>query len=291
MDEHAGNSYVKYNRHSKIKKDKLRDVIKKERKNSSRLNSIERDYLENVGSENEQLLCLGEDELLENLNNLNFLISDSEDIKDEEEVLKLINDKKKFNFKKVDLDFLDASFDTDYYPVGNFSQLNRDIKLFLKDSEDEVFETAPAPSIIRKFIHLLGNLYRIKTFSVGKGADKRTVLQKTENSGLVFNTRKLDKIIEQGNKAIKWHLVEDGINTKRKNCHKNVKGLDNYNISAKPVDGSIVGEKSVPINDDNVGNQMLQKMGWTPGTGLGRESTGITIHIPAVVKTKRSGII
>jgi hypothetical protein len=36
---------------------------------------------------------------------------------------------------------------------------------------------------------------------------------------------------------------------------------------------------------------MLQKMGWTPGTGLGRDSTGIINHIPAVVKTKRTGLI
>ena len=288
MNDLDEKSYSKFNRHSKIKKDKLRDISKKEKKKTLRLSSIERDYLDNISSENEEFACLGEDELLDSLNKLNFDISDSENSKEDEEILKMISDKKKFKLKKIDLD---SSLDTEYYPVDNFSQLNRDIKLFLKDSEDEIFETAPAPPSIRKFIHLLSSLYRIKSFSVGKGADKRTVLQKTENSGLAFNTRKMDEIIKQGNKAAKWHLAEGGANIKRKNGRKFKGEFDNSKISAKPIDGSIVGEKSVPIKEDNVGNQMLQKMGWTPGTGLGRESTGIIEHVTAVIKTKRSGIV
>lgn len=284
MEEFDYSYPAKSNRHSKIKNDKIRELSKKEKK-STRLSSIERDYIENVGSDNDEFSCLGENELLESLDKLNFVISDSESI-DEQEYLR--KSKNSFNSKFAKDSLLIS--ETEFYPVDNFSQFNRDIKLFLKDDE-EMFETAPAPLEVRRYIHLLGNLYRLKTFSIGKGNDKRIVLEKTHNSGLANNTRQLEKVIEQGNKAVKWCNGELEHKGKRTSGRKNKKSHNGNSSSIKPADGTIVGEKSAPIKEDNVGNQMLQKMGWTPGTGLGRDSTGIVNHIPAVVKTKRTGLI
>lgn len=279
MDEFEYSS--KSNRYSKAQKGKIRERSKKEKKNSNRLSSIERDYIENVSSAEEEFSCLGENELLESLDKLNFSLSDSESV-DEKEYLQ--------KTRKNDSSKLDKDKDSEYYPVDNFNQFNRDIKLFLKD-EEEIFETSPAAPEVRRYIHLLGNLYRLKTFSVGKGDDRRIVLQKTEYTGVVNNTRQLEKVIEQGNKAVKWSNGEIEHKGKGKFSRKGKKGSDSRNLSAKPIDGTIVGEKSAPIKEDNIGNQLLQKLGWVPGTGLGRDSTGIVNHIPAVVKTKRTGLI
>lgn len=264
----------KSDRFSRARKGKLRERSKKETKKTNRLSSIERDYIENVSSADEEFSCLGENELLESLNKLNFSLPDSEN-----------ETKMKYAENSLSSKSIDNS---EYYPVDNFSQLNRDIKLFLKD-EDELFETSPAAPEVRRFIHLLGNLYRLKTFSVGKGHEKRIVIQKTEFSGLANNTRQLEKVIEQGNKAVKW--CDNELEPKEKNNSSRKGNVNSRNLSAKPADGTIVGEKSAPIKEDNVGNKMLQKMGWTPGTGLGRESSGIVNHIPAIIKTKRTGLI
>lgn len=277
----------KPNRYSKAKEGKNRDHSKKDKKKSNRLSSIERDYIENVGSAGEEFECLGESELLESLDKLNFVFSETESIDEHEYLNKSSKTRKKDILKLEDGTFAEP----EYYPVDNFSQFNRDVKIFLKD-EEEFFETAPAAPEIRRFIHLLGNLYRLKTFTVGKGIEKRTILQKTEYSGQANNTRQLDKIIEQGNKAVKWCNGDLESRGKSKSGRKGKKTFEGGNSSScKPADGSIVGAKSTPIKEDNVGNQMLQKMGWTPGTGLGRDSTGIINHIPAVVKTKRTGLI
>lgn len=273
---------AKTNRHSKAKNGKARDFKKKEKKNNIRLSSSERDYINNVGSEDENFACLGEQELLGSLDKLNFVYLDDE-LPNESENSNNLKSLPKKNAKTGNL-----NVDSDYYPVDNFSQFNRDIKLFLKDIEEDTFETAPAPPEIRRFIHLLGNLYRIKTFSVGKGLDKRTILQKTDQAGLAFNTRQVEKVVEQGNKALKWYSGEP----KTKGNGTSLKSKSSSNVkSSKPIDGSIVGGGAQPINEDNIGNKMLQKMGWNPGTGLGRESSGITNHIPAIVKTKRTGLI
>lgn len=279
---------AKSNRHLKARESKNREKARKEKQNSGRLSSIERDYIENVGpGADEEFACLGEVELLESLDKLNFTFSETESV-DELEYLNKSSKSKKGNILKA----RDGIFtEPEYYPVDNFSQFNRDVKLFLKDDE-EFFETAPASPEVRRYIHLLGNLYRLKTFTVGKGIEKRTVLQKTEYSGLANNTRQLDKVIEQGNKAIKWCNGDLESRGKGKSGRKGKKGFNNIGPSStKPADGSVVGARSAPIKEDNVGNKMLQKMGWTPGTGLGRDSDGIVNHIPAVVKTKRTGLI
>ena len=281
MEEVDYTYLAKSNRHFKAKKDKIRENSKKDKKKSNRLSSIERDYIENVDSVDEEFSCLDEKELLESLDKLNFSLSDSESLAKQDYINKL--EKKRNIYLSENSQPLS---DSQYYPVDNFSQFNRDIKLFLKD-EEEMFETAPAPPEIRRFVHLLGNLYRLKTFSIGKGNDKRIVLEKTHNSGLANNTHQLEKLIEQGNKAVKWCTLETEQTGKGKSSRKGKKSSANNTKSIKPI----VGEKSAPIQEDNVGNQMLQKMGWTPGTGLGRDSTGIVNHIPAVVKTKRTGLL
>ena len=45
-----------------------------------------------------------------------------------------------------------------------------------------------------------------------------------------------------------------------------------------------------PLDDSNVGNQMLQGMGWTPGMGLGRHCDGIKSPVQAHHRIKRSGL-
>ncbi|XP_061756728.1 G patch domain-containing protein 2 isoform X2 [Nerophis ophidion] len=53
---------------------------------------------------------------------------------------------------------------------------------------------------------------------------------------------------------------------------------------------SVVGENMPPIPDTNVGNRMLQSMGWSPGLGLGPEGRGITEPVRALQRPKGAGL-
>ena len=53
---------------------------------------------------------------------------------------------------------------------------------------------------------------------------------------------------------------------------------------------SIVGGEAEPLNETNVGNRMLQGMGWSPGMGLGPNGMGIKDPIVAHVRPRHVGL-
>lgn len=57
-----------------------------------------------------------------------------------------------------------------------------------------------------------------------------------------------------------------------------------------PTTAGFVGENAQPILENNIGNRMLQNMGWTPGTGLGRDGKGMAEPIPALQRPKGLGL-
>ncbi|KAI7800228.1 G patch domain-containing protein 2 isoform X1 [Triplophysa rosa] len=63
---------------------------------------------------------------------------------------------------------------------------------------------------------------------------------------------------------------------------------------AAPVGASsaagVVGESVPPLPESNVGNRMMQSMGWTPGSGLGPDGRGITEPIRASQRPKGAGL-
>lgn len=65
--------------------------------------------------------------------------------------------------------------------------------------------------------------------------------------------------------------------------------LHGYDFSFLLLVG-IVGENAPPIPDSNMGNRMLQSMGWNPGTGLGPEGRGITEPVRAHQRPKGAGL-
>uniref|UniRef100_A0ABI7W582 G-patch domain-containing protein n=1 Tax=Felis catus TaxID=9685 RepID=A0ABI7W582_FELCA len=56
-----------------------------------------------------------------------------------------------------------------------------------------------------------------------------------------------------------------------------------------PTTAGFVGENAQPILESNIGNRMLQNMGWTPGSGLGRDGKGIAEPIQAMQRPKGLG--
>ena len=65
---------------------------------------------------------------------------------------------------------------------------------------------------------------------------------------------------------------------------------DHYKRQRKTPPASIDGDSAPPIDNSNVGSQILQCMGWKPGNGLGARNQGRTAPIPTSVRPKYLGL-
>jgi hypothetical protein len=55
-------------------------------------------------------------------------------------------------------------------------------------------------------------------------------------------------------------------------------------------DGDVVGEHAPPVGTDGKGKAMMEKMGWTAGMGLGKQSNGIREPVTLTIKTLKTGL-
>lgn len=64
-------------------------------------------------------------------------------------------------------------------------------------------------------------------------------------------------------------------------------------IKADPTrneEGAVVGGAAKPLGPENKGRAMMEKMGWSKGTGLGKQKNGILEPIPLKVKNTKIGL-
>lgn len=72
-------------------------------------------------------------------------------------------------------------------------------------------------------------------------------------------------------------------------CNDNSKRRRNTPPPTPQAEG-FIGNEAEPIPDTNLGNRMLQGMGWTPGSGLGSDGGGIKTPVMAYRRPRRQGL-
>lgn len=55
-------------------------------------------------------------------------------------------------------------------------------------------------------------------------------------------------------------------------------------------EGSVLAKSAPPVSSSTVGHQLLQKMGWSEGVGLGKDANGIVDPVQVKIKTRRDGL-
>ena len=85
-------------------------------------------------------------------------------------------------------------------------------------------------------------------------------------------------------------LAEDGLPLVDRNHNTKLMKFECLLLIVVIVSGYFVGGDADPIPESNIGNRMLQNMGWMPGTGLGTDGAGIVNPVSAFVRPKRKGL-
>lgn len=194
------------------------------------------------------------------------------------------------------------------YTIGaiSFRQINRELKAFVNDDIEDCLEMDPMPPLPRKFLHELAHIYGLKSKSAGQGRDRHCVLYKTERSSLPRNVKAVKVLVDRADQAVLWmdKSVSKGKKFTQASVPSHVKetrvrggkgkkksaSSEPAVPSTKPAVGTVIGKHARPIAEDNIGNRLLQKMGWKPGQSLGVGDDGILQPVEAVVRGKRTGL-
>ncbi|KAL1922575.1 uncharacterized protein VTP21DRAFT_10114 [Calcarisporiella thermophila] len=202
-------------------------------------------------------------------------------------------------------------------PTIDFDEINKLVQRFVRDQNSKTLALQPMAPKDRKSIHKLAAIYNIKSKSVGKGMQRRTILRRTRYTSMPEDTRYLTHFLTRArrrkhsssssNKQVSSRQtkkmaqkaargVAKGLRAERLREKKGKKSGEDGSRKGKAIDeagpahGSVVGGEAIPLGQANIGHRMLSKMGWNPGQSLGVTGEGITDPVAAVVRKKRLGL-
>lgn len=164
----------------------------------------------------------------------------------------------------------------------NLTELREEFSRFLL-TLDQILTLPPMDAAARKIVHEIALKLGVKSKSTGKGDQRRPVLHRTKNTSL-YNSDVMDKAFARVNRRHFPRLDKQsrgGMGGGRGGGHS----------STRYRDGEVVGGSAPELGETNKGRTMLEKMGWSKGTGLGAlDNKGILEPVTHVVKNSKAGL-
>ena len=150
----------------------------------------------------------------------------------------------------------------------------------------------PMDNRSRKAVHEIAHGLGLKSLSKGKGTNRRPTIQKARSSHhCKFSHERVDAtllryaLLPSRTRALQPAKTKGAQDASRPS--KRDKSFANVSYR----DGEIVGASAPEIEGSNKGRSMLQKMGWSTGSGLGAENNkGLHDPIVQTVKNSRTGL-
>ncbi|KAG7928442.1 hypothetical protein KL925_001742 [Ogataea polymorpha] len=172
----------------------------------------------------------------------------------------------------------------------------RDMKheydLFYHDAGRETLQWPPLDPHGLRTLRKLAECYNLKPRSLGNGPKTHLVAIKTKHTyKRMPNYSQVARILKQRPifRRTDVHLSKDEIMELKKKRKKSSKEHGQGRKWA-PREGDVVAAAAPEISPDNVGRQLLEKMGWQKGSALGKTNSGIIEPIQATVKLTKQGI-
>ncbi|RMZ84374.1 hypothetical protein DV738_g582, partial [Chaetothyriales sp. CBS 135597] len=163
--------------------------------------------------------------------------------------------------------------------------IRAEIRRFLIE-ETDTLKLAPMPSHTRAGVHRLAKSLKLNSRSVGKET-RYPVLTKTPHtpSYTIDTIWQVDALMQ----SRKFFPTQHGGFSRGARASAGKRGGGVADATFRT--GDIVGGSAPELGADNKGRAMLEKMGWTSGTGIGADGNkGRLLHIEQVVKRGRSGL-
>ena len=166
------------------------------------------------------------------------------------------------------------------YPNGiSLDQIGLETETFMSSSNDNLC-LPPMDAHARKIVHEIGHHHGLKSRSMGAGNARFPILFKTSR------TRDYDaKVLAQ----VRRRFIPNPTKG-RKKTRSGMQSMGGAGPGVSYRDGEIVGACAPELGQDNKGRAILEKMGWSTGTGLGASNSGLSAPVQQIVKTTRAGL-
>lgn len=196
---------------------------------------------------------------------------------------------------------------------SNMDVLHTKIRDFvLHDISKTSLALPPMSKKSRVAIHLLAEVYGLKSKSAGKGAARFPILERTARTATAgVNQKRVRAILEtakgggydgpgkwgltgkirvKGNgKSGGWRAFDEDADGDRRKSSAGGNSAPFMGGKGKNKEGYVVGAGADKIGEGSLGFALLQRMGWKDGEQIGM-SGGIHEPITARIKTNKSGL-
>ena len=168
-------------------------------------------------------------------------------------------------------------------------EIRAEFEALLKDESRHSMSFPTLDSHGHHTIKNMADCYHMTTDKCGKqGVRHYLKVSKTKSTFKYFPNYKRVNAIMRGRPI--FHRIDRKPNPKDKKT-KTISGRGSDSGGrAKFKEGDIVGAEAPEIDQNNLGRQMLERLGWSKGMGLGLSGRGINEPIVAKVKMSKTGI-
>jgi hypothetical protein len=183
----------------------------------------------------------------------------------------------------------------------SIQEFKEELEGFL-NSPHQTLSLPPMGKNERKMVHELAAVFGLRSKSTGQGLARYPSLVKTRRT-VRFNERdflvQADQIKQGFFPRLDKHSAKSFAGRLEKASSKSSRGSrgggrtgggGGNSAGVTYREGEVVGASAAEISTDNRGRIMLEKMGWSQGTGLGTDRAGIQVPIAHIVKNTKAGL-
>ena len=171
----------------------------------------------------------------------------------------------------------------------SYMQVVEQLRDFLMREDKQEVAFPPMKKTDRHALHFIANAHALRSKSNGRGDQRSIVLHKTTRTQ-PYNEKEFDTAMafaDRGhNRYKKWQLDSPATNISRVRPGGGRPGRP----LAYGDHGKVVGASAPQLGKESSGHKIMEKMGWSAGTALGKDGEGRLDPIPQIVRRGRGGL-
>lgn len=168
----------------------------------------------------------------------------------------------------------------------NMKQVMDEIRTFMQNDGMQSRPFPPMDTKDRKKLHEIASAFNLKSKSVGAGKNRFPVLYKSKYT-VEYDEAHFQRVMLASSRGF-LKVTGRGTKPAKKNRAGAGGGFDRSAVELR--NGEVVGANAAEISHTSFGHKLMEKMGWTRGTALGKDGEGMLTPVAQVMRYGKAGL-